>query len=618
MSDYLLLTAVLLPVVAGGAALLLRRGGAGALALAATAVNLPLAAWMFGKEHAFSWPWAGAAMDFSLRLYHFSGFVLLAAAGFALLVAVYSLPFMKNRPHSGQFYAYLLLSLGMANGAALADNLVLLLFFWEGLLGTLFGMIAIGRPGAFRTATKAFIIVGITDLCMMLGIAMTGYLAAQAGEARCLSLSAISQLNLPAVGMGAAAMVLLMIGAVSKAGSMPFHSWIPDAAMDAPLPFMAFLPASLEKLLGIYFLSRITLDLFHVSAGTWMSMLMMIVGAATILLAVMMALVQTNYKRLLSYHAISQVGYMVLGVGTALPIGIVGGLFHMINHAMYKSCLFLTAGAVERQAGQTDLARLGGLARRMPVTFGCFFIAAAAISGAPPLNGFFSKELIYSASMQSGVLFYLAAVLGTFLTAASFLKLGHAAYFGPARPEHSAVREAPAAMLVPMVIIAGMCVLFGVWNALPLNNLIEPIIGQRLEGHTFAGLLPHDWTLPTWALVALCGAALNHTAGARINGGALQAVDHIHHAPVLATIYRRADERWFDPYELLLKLAGALARLGWWVDRGVDWVFGGGAAALVAVLGSGIRRAHTGSYPLYVLWSLAGAVAIVAYLIWWS
>ena len=132
----------------------------------------------------------------------------------------------------------------------------------------------------------------------------------------------------------------------------------------------------------------------------------MMVGAVTILLAVVMALVQKDYKRLLSYHAISQVGYMVLGIGTALPIGIIGGLFHMINHAMYKSCLFLTGGAVEKQAGTTDLDKLGGLARKMPVTFVCFFIAAASISGVPPFNGFFSKELVYDAALEQRLVFY--------------------------------------------------------------------------------------------------------------------------------------------------------------------------------------------------------------------
>ena len=182
---------------------------------------------------------------------------------------------------------------------------------------------------------------------------------------------------------------------------------------------------------------------------------------------------------------------MILGIGTALPVGIVGGLFHMINHAMYKCCLFLTGGAVEKQAGTTDLNKLSGLARRMPITFICFIVAAASISGVPPFNGFFSKELVYDGALERGQWYYWAALLGSFLTAASFLKLGHSAYLGKASAEIKQVKEAPLAMLVPMLVIAGLCVVFGIWNYLPLQKLIQPILGERLAGHDFSGW-PHS------------------------------------------------------------------------------------------------------------------------------
>ena len=248
----------------------------------------------------------------------------------------------------------------MTNGAVIADNLVMMLFFWEGLMITLFAMILIGNSGAFRTAVKALVIVGVSDLCLMVGIGLTGRISGT------LTMSGIS-LDLRSVG--GLAFVFLMIGAISKAGSMPFHSWIPDAAVDADLPFMALFPAALEKLLGIYFLTRISLEMFNLTPGSWVSLMLMIIGLVTIIFAGMMALIQKDYKRLLSYHAISQVGYMILGIGTAVPAGIVGGLFHMINNAIYKSGLFLTGGAVERQTGTTDLKRLGGLGSKMPVNF---------------------------------------------------------------------------------------------------------------------------------------------------------------------------------------------------------------------------------------------------------
>ena len=424
MTEYGLLLPIVIPFIAGVLAILIPnrlRGVKEAIALLATATTLALSIIMFGQNISWSAPWLGMGIDFSFRLYHFSAFILVAASAFSFLFVLYSCSFMQGKKYLNQYYCYLLITVAMTNGAVLANNLVLMLFFWEGLLLTLFGLIAIGRPGAFKTAIKAFIIVGVCDLCLMMGIGLSGYLAGT---------FTMSKISLPVSSLGGLAFILMMIGAISKAGSMPFHTWIPDAAVDAPLPFMAFLPASLEKLLGIYLLARISLDMFKLDAGSWISTLLMAIGAITILLAVMMALVQKDYKRLLSYHAVSQVGYMILGIGTCLPIGIVGGLFHMINNALYKSCLFLTGGSVEKQTGTTDLAKLGGIWVKMPVTFLCFVITAVSISGVPPFNGFFSKELIYDAALERGTVFYLAAILGTFLTAASFLKLGHAAFLG--------------------------------------------------------------------------------------------------------------------------------------------------------------------------------------------
>jgi NADH-quinone oxidoreductase subunit L len=630
MNESVLLIPILLPFVAGLLVLALgmkRRSAAvepaadgsgsqsilpAALTLLVTLSNLALTFWLFDKKYEYTVPWAGYGMAFSLRLYQFSAFILAAAGGFAFLVSLYCLKFMKDRRHAGQFYAYLLISVAMTNGAVLADHLVVLLFFWEGLLATLFGMIAIGRAGAWKTATKALIIVGITDLCMLLGIALTGW---QAGTLT------MSKIHLSLAGWSSLAMIMLMIGAISKAGSMPFHSWIPDAAVDAPLPFMAILPASLEKLLGIYLLARISLDLFDFTPGSWISLLMMTIGAVTIIAAVMMALVQKDYKRLLSYHAISQVGYMILGIGTALPVGIVGGLFHMINHAMYKSCLFLTGGAVEKQAGTTELAKLGGLARKMPVTFTCFLVAAAAISGVPPLNGFFSKELVYDAAKDRHIVFYLAAIMGTFFTAASFLKLGHAAYVDKPRGAVEKVKEAPLSMLAPMIVIAALCLLFGVMNALPLDNLIVPVLaGSQFAAHHgvgehhFAGW-PTDMFLVVMTCLILALAVGHHLMGVRMSGSGLLAAEHIHHARLLEGVYSRAERRFFDPYDIGLKVAGGLARVLWWCDRGVDWVYDGLAVGVTLTLSRGVRLAHTGNYAMYVIWSLLGAAAIIIALV---
>jgi formate hydrogenlyase subunit 3/multisubunit Na+/H+ antiporter MnhD subunit len=202
-----------------------------ALSVLACGLSLAAALFLFKKEFSYSLDWLGYGIDFSLRLDRLSAFTVLAACAATFLVSIYSVSFMRLKPCLKQFYAWLLISLAFVNGAALSDNLVLLLFFWEGLLFALFGMIAIGGKDSFRTAVKAVIIIGISDICLMFGIALTGKL--------CGTL-AISKISLAPVSLGALAFILLIIGAISKAGSMPFHTWIPDAAQDAPLPFMAF------------------------------------------------------------------------------------------------------------------------------------------------------------------------------------------------------------------------------------------------------------------------------------------------------------------------------------------------------------------------------------------
>jgi len=608
MTDQILILPILLPLFAGLLALIMPKmfkGVKEAIVLIATFINLVLAIVLFNQKLTFVLPWAGFGLEFVLRLYHFSAFIMLATAGFGILIALYSCAFMREKQYLNQFYSYTLISIALVNGAVLADNLVVMLFFWEGLLLTLFGMIAIGRKQAFKTAIKAFVIVGIADVCLMIGIALTGYLA---------KTLIISNINLPLDVIGATAFMFLMVGAIAKAGSMPFHSWIPDAAVDAPLPFMALLPAALEKLLGIYFLARISLDMFQLNPESWVSTAMMIIGSMTLILAVMMALIQKDYKRLLSYHAISQVGYMILGIGTALPVGIVGGLFHMINHAMYKSGLFLTSGAVEKQAGTTDLEKLGGLGRKMPLTFICFIVTAASISGVPPLNGFFSKELVYDGALERGLIFYIVAVAGSFFTAASFLKLGHAAFLGKASDENKNVKEAPAAILVPMIVIACACILFGVYNYLPLTKLIQPILGaERLEGHQFWGF-PTNMTIVIVTLVVLAGAVINHLWGVKTRGSGLKAVDHIHYAPGLSQIYEKAEKRFFDPYDLGLKFVHVIAKIGWGCDQAVNWIYDVFSVNFAFDLSNRIRKMHNGNYSAYLAWSMAGAVVVIAFL----
>jgi NADH-quinone oxidoreductase subunit L len=602
---------ILIPAIVGAILLVVpmkTRYLRGAIATATTAFLVYLVFTLWGREiPPLNIPWAGFKMDFQLRYYPFSQFIVAAITVFTFLVTLYSVTFMADKPKNNQFYGYTLLSASMAIGAVLANNLMVMLFFWEGLLITMFTLISSGNENAYKTALKAFIIVGLSDLCLTLGI---GIVWAQAKTL------VMSDINLATMGLNGVAFVLMMVGAMAKAGAMPFHTWIPDAATDAPLPFMALFPGALEKLLGIYLVARIALDLFAMTEG--MRILVMSIGAITIIVAVMMALIQKDFKRLLSYHAVSQVGYMILGIGTGVPVGIVGGLFHMVNNAIYKSCLFLTGGSVEKQNGTTDLRELGGLWRQQPVTMICFLIAAASISGVPPFNGFVSKDMIFEGAMKLGPsyrIFFVVAVVGALFTAASFLKLGHAVFFDKADPKKQKATEVHWTMQLPMIILALTCIVFGVWYKLPLESILKPAMAESMDKvihsvHFEFALHDLFWL----TMLVLTIAVINHWIGYKLTGKGSGASEHIHHAPVFHQVYDLAEQRAFDPYVQGKEVSRYAIKGLFLIDRGVDWFYQTLVPATSNYI-SKLRHVHNGLYANYLAWSVGGLLIIILYLI---
>jgi len=611
MNDWSILWPILIPAIGAGLVFLVPRKNFTlqlAVALVASAAQTALTILLFGSERAFFRPWVGFGINFDLRLYSFSAMIVLVAA-FTFLTVLFSATYMRNRENTRQFFGFVLLASSFVTGAMLANNLVLMLFFWEGLLGMLFGLIYTGGKNASATAVKALVINGLADLCLILGVCIVGW------RAQTLSMIDIT-IHLDSYWDNFA-FVMMLIGAIGKAGSMPFHTWIPDAAVETNASFMAFLPAAMDKLLGIYLLARLNLDLFVITPHSRMSNLMLVVGCITLIFAVMMALIQKDYRRLLGYHAVSQVGYMIIGIGTGLTVGIVGGLFHMINNAIYKSCLYFTAGAVETQTGTTDLKLLGGLAKKMPVTCIGFIIAALSIAGVPPFNGFYSKELVFDAALETNVIFYIIALLGAFCTAASFLKLGHTVYFGQETRNTRDAEEAPATMLMPIIILAAACVLCGVWNALPLEGLIEPILGEAVE-HTFSGLIPHDWLLPVVSLIVLLAAFINHRFGVKKSGKPVSAVDHIHHAPGLRSVYDYVETGALDTYRGINSLVESFSSMFFAIDRAIDWVYMSLVTGTANLLAGAIEAAHTGKHWMYVLWTVVGGIAVVVIMFWFG
>ncbi|MBN2185679.1 MAG: hypothetical protein JW746_10155 [Candidatus Krumholzibacteriota bacterium] len=410
-------------------------------------------------------------IDFALKLTPFNSFIIIFVSLFGVLITLYSLGYLRGSDRGSIYYSFILWTIGAAFGAVLADNLLVMLIFWEMLTAILFYLVNMGGKGHEKAAAKTFTLLGFTDASMLLGIIL---IWVRFGT---VSISRLSVMPIETTApVTVIAFICLFAGAIAKAGGMPFHSWIPEMAKPTPASTIAFLPASLDKLLGIYLLGILTFRIFDISAGSPLSIMMMIVGAGTLLFAVLMALIQHDLKKLLSFHAVSQVGYMVLGVGSGIPIAIVGGLFHMVNHAIYKSGLFLGAGAVEKQAGSTDLGELGGLARVMPVTFVTMLITALSISGVPPFNGFVSKWLVYQGMIDGNggyyMIFLVVAIFGSALTLASFIKVLHSIFLGRRPAKLDKVKEAGFAMQLPMIFLSILCVVFGVFARYPLEKII--------------------------------------------------------------------------------------------------------------------------------------------------
>ncbi|HBZ20388.1 MAG TPA: hypothetical protein DEO60_04605, partial [Bacteroidales bacterium] len=321
-----------------------------------------------------------------------SRLIVLFISLFSFLVLLYSLFYIKDG-RVRNYYPYFLLTAGCSAGAVFSDNLLLFIIFW-GILGiTLYKLIPGDTEESSAAAKKTLILIGASDSIMLIGIALIWKLT---GSLNISTTSLVTDNPLTIT-----AFLALLAGSFTKAGAFPFHTWVPDYTKTAPASSSAILPASLDKLLGIYFLSRLTSGMFILNK--WLTFALLLTGGITIIIAVMMALVQHNYKKLLGFHAVSQVGYMIIGFGLGSAIGVAAGLFHMINNAIYKSGLFLSAGCVEFRTGKDNIDDLGGLSKTMPVTFATSLIFAMSISGVPPFNGFASKWMIYQGIIDFGI-----------------------------------------------------------------------------------------------------------------------------------------------------------------------------------------------------------------------
>ncbi|MGB3480122.1 MAG: proton-conducting transporter membrane subunit [bacterium] len=426
-------------------------------------------------------------INFRFFLDSLTGFILLFVAISALLIWLYSLKAMSKRPREKSFYLYLTLTLAAANAVVVAGNLIFLLIFWNLLVFSLYGMLQIARGDndSSYAARKAITIIGVADYVLMLGIVI---LLVMVGNVDFPVADKIALTNPWLI----TSYILIMIGALAKLGTMPLHTWIPESAKVVPASTLAFIPGSLDKLLGVYLLLRVSFFIFDISSSMPLRILLMVIGAVSIVFMALAALVQKDAQRVLAFSTVSQAGYMVLGIGTGMPIAIAGALFHMLNNVLYKSALFMSVGSVENRTRTTDMDALGGLGPKMPVTLFSFVIAVLAISGVPPFNGFYSKWMIYQGIIEMSnqiplwFIFLICAMFGSILTLAYSLKLLHAIFLGHRPKALDKVREARFVMVVPSLILAVACVVFGVFaNIIPLKLFVLPSLPFRIAGIGF-------------------------------------------------------------------------------------------------------------------------------------
>ena len=529
--------------------------------------------------------------------------ILLFIAVITLIINLYTIYKEDNKDFPRHFFSWFLITLGSSCAVVLADNILTLLFFW-GVLGyTLFRMISGNDEPASAAAKKTFIIVGASDAIMIIGIALIWNIAGT---------FSISEMQVSTqTGAGNMAFILLAIGSFTKAGAFPFHSWIPDYTKSAHGISSAFMPASLDKLVGIYFLVLLCTKIF--ALNQWLTLMLIIIGVLTIIIAVMMALIQHDYKKLLGYCAVSQVGYMVLGIGLGSPLGIAAGLFHMINHAVYKSGLFLSATSIHRVTGTTDLDKTGGLAKRMPLTFTTTLIFALSISGIPPLNGFASKWMIYQGIVDFGreagvannlwIIWLALAVFGSALTLASFIKFIGGIFFGEGKINKGNIHETGVLQWLPKTLLALICIGFG---AFATNNLVSGLFMPVSGNFEFTGVW--DSNLLFWLvlisvalgfLIYLIGDLKNFRRADVFIGGEKAEADKgfpvtsfyntISEFRLLKPFYKGAEQKYFDIYDLTKDFVLWNNKIFSRVHSGVltsyiFWIFGGLAIILLILM----------------------------------
>lgn len=530
----------------------------------------------------------------------------------SLMIQIYSQGYMHGDPGYHRYFAFMSLFTACMLGLVMADNLVFLFLFWEGVgLGS---YLLIGfwfhRPSAANAAKKAFIVTRFGDFGFLAAILLLFYHTGTFD---------IEELHSLAVAGTLAGTVLMwatfgiFAGAVGKSAQCPLHVWLPDA-MEGPTPVSALIHAATMVAAGVFLVARLFPLFEHCQIALTT---VAVIGGFTAIFAASMGLVMTDIKRVLAYSTISQLGYMMLGLGVG---GIAVGIFHLFNHAFFKALLFLGAGSVNHSTGTFDMREMGGLRKAMPWTYATFLIASLSIAGIWPLAGFWSKDeiLVYSLT-NNRILFYLAMIT-VFMTAFYMFRALFLTFSGEYRGgvisnhrEHSHIKlhESPAVMIAPMVALAVLSVASGWLN---VTGSFSQFLGHSSHGeaNTFIGgfwaTLTHPLPLTSLLLAGL-GIFLAY-AMYSARWLSANAVGRIFR-PFYVVFSRKY---WFDElYERVIVgrflVDGIFAALGIFDSRVVDGAVNGLASG-TANAGRTLRRAQTGQLQAYGLAIAMGVVAI--------
>ncbi len=420
-----------------------------------------------------------------------STLLLVIVSSVSLLVCIYSITYMKGYTSKPKYYGLLMLMIAGMNGVVLTGDLFNMYVFLEIAAIASYALVAFGTEHEELEASFKYLVLGsVASSFILFGIAL---MYSATGTLNLADIAnTIDKNGLNAVMTMASAMFIAGFGL--KAAMVPFHAWLPDAHPSAPAPISAMLSGLLIKALGVYALVRLFYSVIGV--GGMYTNILIGLGILSMVVGVILAVGQWDFKRLLAYHSISQMGYVMLGVGLGTPLALAGALFHLLNHSMFKSLLFLCSGAVEHSTGTRRLKELGGLWYRMPVTGTTCSVASLSISGVPPFNGFWSKLLIIAGAVQAAdrfgpVAYVLAAitVLVSFLTLVSFVKVQRYVLFGALSEKLKKIREVPAAMCIALVAFAILCLALGVFCPFVLEKLIYPARDVVLDKAGYIGLV---------------------------------------------------------------------------------------------------------------------------------